>query len=265
MKIKCAYKEILTIDDPRIIPNPENPNDHSEEQIKQFAAILKWQGQRKPIVISNLSGYIATGHGTLLAAKEAGAKNIAVDFQDFESEAQEYAHVVADNALALQSQLNKAKINEKFIDFGPDLDLQMLGFDDFKIDAFEFDSPEEKENIYSEKIKSPTYNPTKESPPQLSELFDTEKYFKLLSEIKEKKLPQGVELLLELAASRHIVFNYENIAEFYCHQSIEVQCLMEKSALVIIDFNKAVEEGFVKLTNEIQEVMDQNLNEVEDE
>lgn len=265
MKIKCANKEILTITDPRIIPNPDNPNDHSKEQIDQFAKILEWQGQRKPIVISNQSGFIVTGHGTLMAAMKSGAKEIAVDFQDFDSEAQEYAHVVADNALALQSALDKSKINEKFIDFGPDLDLDMLGFNDFKIDLCEIDTGANKENIYSENIKSPTYTPQKDAPPPLAELFDTTKYFELLKNIKEKNPPEGVRLFLELAAARHIVFNYENIAEFYCHQNIDVQCLMEKSALVIIDFNKAIEEGFVKLTSEIQETMDQNAIEAEDE
>lgn len=142
MKIKCAYKELLSIDDPRIIPNPDNPNDHSSEQIIQYAKILNYQGQRKPIVISNQSGFIVTGHGMFLAAKECGVEKIAVDFQDFDNEAMEYAHVVADNGLALQAELNRAKINEKFIDFGPDFDVDMFGLNDFKIDLSEGKIPD---------------------------------------------------------------------------------------------------------------------------
>jgi hypothetical protein len=139
MKIKCAYKEILDIDDPKIIPNPNNPNDHGKEQIKLYAKILKYQGQRKPIVISKQSGFMNTGHGMLLAAKQAGAKKIAVDFQDFDNDAQEYANAVADNALALQSELDRSKINDKFPDFGPDFDLDYLGMEDFKLDPIDFD------------------------------------------------------------------------------------------------------------------------------
>lgn len=142
MKIKCVYKEILTINDPRLIPNPENPNDHSPEQIKQFAKILKYQGQRKPIIISNQSGFIVTGHGTLMAAKESGSKEIAVDFQDFDTPAQEYAHVIADNGIALQSELNKAMINAQLPDLGPDFDIEMFGLEDFKIDVAEIEMPE---------------------------------------------------------------------------------------------------------------------------
>jgi hypothetical protein len=42
-------------------------------------------------------------------------------------------------------------------------------------------------------------------------------------------------------------FNYKNVAEYYAHSEKEVQELMEDSALVIIDYNKAIELGFVKL------------------
>ena len=41
------------------------------------------------------------------------------------------------------------------------------------------------------------------------------------------------------AAYRHITFNYSNIADYYAHSSKEMQELMEESALIIIDFEKA--------------------------
>jgi len=41
--------------------------------------------------------------------------------------------------------------------------------------------------------------------------------------------------------------NFARIAEFYAHSSAEVQELMEQSALIIIDYDRAVEDGFVKL------------------
>ena len=46
-------------------------------------------------------------------------------------------------------------------------------------------------------------------------------------------------------------FNYENIAEFYAHSDKEVQELMESSALVIIDFKKAIEQGFIELSEDL--------------
>jgi len=45
--------------------------------------------------------------------------------------------------------------------------------------------------------------------------------------------------MLYIAATRHIVFNYQKIADYYAHSSKEMQHFIERSALVIIDFNKA--------------------------
>jgi len=41
------------------------------------------------------------------------------------------------------------------------------------------------------------------------------------------------------------------MADYYANSNKEVQGLMENSALVIIDFNKAIELGYVKLSEEI--------------
>jgi hypothetical protein len=73
----------------------------------------------------------------------------------------------------------------------------------------------------------------------------------MLEKINRSNVPEKDKALLIAAASRHIVFNYGNIAEYYAHSSKEVQELMEDSALVIIDFNKAIECGFVEMTQEI--------------
>lgn len=65
---------------------------------------------------------------------------------------------------------------------------------------------------------------------------------------------------LRLAATRHIVFNYERIADYYAGASKEMQELMEKSALVIIDFDKAIEEGFVQLNDKMRRLYEQELS-----
>lgn len=52
--------------------------------------------------------------------------------------------------------------------------------------------------------------------------------------------------------TRHIVFNYSLIADYYAHSNPEVQQLMEDSALVLIDFEDAIRNGYVKLSSEIE-------------
>ena len=70
-------------------------------------------------------------------------------------------------------------------------------------------------------------------------------------EIDNSNLPIEEKTFLVEAARRHTVFNYEKIADYYAHASKEMQDFMERSALVIIDFNKAYELGYVKLAHEV--------------
>jgi len=65
-------------------------------------------------------------------------------------------------------------------------------------------------------------------------------------------LPDDVRDFLLNAAERHVQFNFQRVADFYAHAGPEVQELMEDSALVVVDFNKAIEGGFVKLTADIE-------------
>jgi hypothetical protein len=106
------------------------------------------------------------------------------------------------------------------------------------------------EETYSREIITPVYTPNGTTP-TFPEMYDTTKYDELVKEIAAERLPKEVKTFLLYAASRHIVFNYENIANYYAQASKKVQELMERSALVIIDFQKAIEGGYVKLTKDL--------------
>jgi hypothetical protein len=112
-------------------------------------------------------------------------------------------------------------------------------------------APQEESQKYSAKITAPIYEP-KGIKPHLLELYDLQKSRRLNLEIKNSSLSEEEKKFLMFAATRHIVFNYQNIAEYYAHSSKEMQDLMEKSALVIIDFEKAIQLGYVKLCDEIR-------------
>ena len=80
----------------------------------------------------------------------------------------------------------------------------------------------------------------------------------LIEEIEASKVsPDEKEYLIE-AAHRHTVFSYEDAAEYYCHAGPEMQDLMEKSALVIIDIGKAMEYGFVEFHEAIKDLIEQD-------
>jgi hypothetical protein len=112
-------------------------------------------------------------------------------------------------------------------------------------------APNKEEQKYSSKIEAPIYEP-KNVKPHILELCDKSKTHRIINEIEQSSLSNDEKFFLIDAARRHNVFNYEKIADYYAHSSKEMQTLMERSGLVIIDFDKAIEYGYVKLCDEIR-------------
>ena len=116
-------------------------------------------------------------------------------------------------------------------------------------DSDEADSP------YVSKINIPIYEP-KGNMPQLRELTDKTKTSSLMLQIDEAEqkglVDRDLAGFLRDSAQRHTKFHYARIAEYYCHATKEVQELMENSALVIVDLDRALENGFIKLTQKMQ-------------
>ena len=108
-----------------------------------------------------------------------------------------------------------------------------------------------EDDNYSRKIEAPIYEP-KMGDVRLSECVDLEKYNELLAKIEKSKVSPEEKDFLRQAAGRHIVFDYARIADYYANASPTMQSLMEDSALIIIDFGKAVEGGFIKMSEELR-------------
>jgi len=87
--ILCAHTELVDIE--KVVENPRNPNQHPQAQIELLAKIIRAQGFRNPIVVSRRSGFITKGHGRLAAARLLKMERVPVDFQEYESEAAEWA------------------------------------------------------------------------------------------------------------------------------------------------------------------------------
>ena len=119
-----------------------------------------------------------------------------------------------------------------------------------QINLFGSEFENKLETDYTQKIKTPIYLPRLQKP-HILELYDKQKTRRLLIEIDQSNLPVEEKSFLLEAARRHTVFNYEKIADYYAHGSKEMQDFMERSALVIIDFDKAYELGYVKLAHEV--------------
>lgn len=133
---------------------------------------------------------------------------------------------------------------------------------------------EEEKSKYTRKMYTPIYEPTG-AKPDLKDLFCTEKRDELINEINsDDNLDEEMKQFLRSAAERHTAFDYGKIAEFYSHLPIQYKSHFENSALVIIDYDKAVRNGFIAYDKEVQEsridyleniLTTENLAEIKDE
>ena len=112
-----------------VIPNPRNPNTHPQKQIELLAKIIKAQGWRNPIVVSKRSGYVIKGHGRLEAARLLGCDKVPVDYQEYETEAQEWADMIADNRIAELAEQDEDTLRDLIKDLDGQLDLDLTGFE----------------------------------------------------------------------------------------------------------------------------------------
>lgn len=144
MKFRCAYSDLVDLH--KLTENPRNPNNHPEKQIEMLAKIIDYQGQRSPIVVSKESGFITKGHARLAALKLLGWEKAAVDYQEYESEAQEYADIVADNKIAELANHDDAFM----INTIKELELEHFDFDLMGLPEFKLDFVDEVKNTSAE-------------------------------------------------------------------------------------------------------------------
>lgn len=109
---------------------------------------------------------------------------------------------------------------------------------------------------YSRAIRVPQYEPS-DTCPELASVYDVSKYSKLIAKINKSAVSDEEKKFLKFAASRHIVFNYSKIADYYAHASAEMQDLMEESALVILDMDDAIANGYVALSDKMKQLIEE--------
>lgn len=125
-------------------------NKHPEDQIDRLCRLIQYQGFRNPLVVQMGTNLIVAGHGRLEAAKKLGIERVPVTYQKFDDEAQLYAYMTSDNAIASWAELDLSQINVDIQDLGPDLDVDMLGLKDFEIEPLDRLEPQSDEDAVPE-------------------------------------------------------------------------------------------------------------------
>lgn len=237
-------KEINLAD---IKPYAKNQKKHPETQVKNIATSIQKYGFVQPVVLDT-NNEVIIGHGRLLAAKQLKMKQIPCVYAENLTDEQIRELRIIDN------KLNESEWDIDFLK----LDLDELDFSDFDIDFGLSDEEEvaedDDENIYTSEINIPQYDIVGDKP-KISELVDTQKSKELIEEIENSGLNDEIKNFLIKAAERHNVFDYRKIAEYYAQATEEVQRLMEKSALVIIDYDDAIKNGYVNFKKGLGEIL----------
>lgn len=226
--------------------NPRNNDmavDAVAESIKQF-------GFKNPVIIDK-DGVIVAGHTRYKAAKKLGITDIPCISANDLSDEQIKAFRLADNKTAELAEWDEDLLGKEMSGI-INIDMSQFGFSVGEDELGE----KVQDDKYTLKVNIPQYEITGDCP-ELSDMLDSSKADELIEEINStENIPSDVKEFLIQAARRHNVFNYRNIAEYYAHAEPEVQKLFEKSALVIIDVNDAIANGYVQLTSDIENIME---------
>ena len=143
MEIKA--REITLFPTSKLSEYPRNANKHTDEQIDKIIELIEFYGHRDPLIVDadvrpDGTHWVLAGNGRLMASKKAGWDNLPCVFQKFKSEEEKYGFMVSHNAVSSSGWgggLDLSKINEDIVDFGPELDIDMLGIKEFTIEPVE--------------------------------------------------------------------------------------------------------------------------------
>lgn len=247
-----AKIELVEIKD--IIPYENNPR-FNDGAVEAVANSIKEFGFKQPLVLDKNKVIIA-GHTRLKASKELGLKRVPCIIADDLTAEQVQAYRLADNKTGEIATWDFEMLSAELEDLQDKYDMADFGFEE--VDEI----LTEELNPYTDKVEIPVYEPTGDIPMVL-ELANTTKRDLLVEKINKANIPLDIKEFLKEAANRHTVFDYSKIAEFYAHSDKEVQELFEDSALVIIDYERAIEKGYVKLSETIQDIIEQELGDGE--
>lgn len=222
----------------KVIPYENNPRKN-DEAVEKVANSIREFSFQQPIVVDQ-GGVIIAGHTRYKAAKMLGLSEVPVTVAEGLSDNQIQAYRLADNKTSEFADWDFDKLNEELesIDWF-DCDMTQFGF---------YLEKQSEDDTYSKEVNGLIYEPSG-NVPSLFDLADIEKAERLKKSIDESNLPDIEKDFLKVAAMRHVVFDYGKIADYYAQASPEMQRLMEDSVLVIVDFDKAIEDGYVKLRN----------------
>lgn len=239
-------------------PYENNAKKDIKKSVELVKQSIKDYGMNVPLVIDS-ENIIICGHTRFEALKELGYKLIPCIRKTDLTEEQIKAYRVVDNRTAEFFTWDIDKLKEEL----KDLEISTI----YEFDDLINDNEEDIKNPYTVKREFEKYEPTNGEGgaeveiENLKNCYNNEKFLEMQNKINALDTNEEIKDFLKATATRFYDFNFKNIAEFYARTTPEIQSIMEELALVIIDYDKALELGFVKLNKRIEELFNNEYGE----
>lgn len=150
------YLEDIT----KLIPYARNSRTHNEKQITQIAASIKEFGFLSPVIVSG-DNTILCGHGRFYAAQKLGLKKVPCVKEEYLTETQKRAYIIADNKLSLNAGWDNDMLAVELSELkAEDFDIGLTGFDESEIaKLFETDSDVKEDDFNVDKeLENPCFS-----------------------------------------------------------------------------------------------------------
>ena len=222
-------------------PFPGNPRKANEKEIKDLDKSLEKFNVADPLII-NTDNIVIGGNFRLSRLREKGIKEVDVRVPDRKLTRKEAEE------LNLRLNKNQGSWDEELLaNFDEEL-LKEVGWSEAELEKIFFGL---ESSIYKKELVVPVYRPYGKEV-GIEDLYDDSLVNEYLEEIEKLNCDEEMKKFLRYGAYRHLRFYYGNIAEFYSQlKDKKVRELFEKMALVIIDFNRAIENGYVRLMEDL--------------
>lgn len=256
-----------------LTPDRRNARKHNPRNIGLIVDALQEVGAARSIVIDE-NGEVLAGNGTIEAAAEAGITKMQVVDADGDT-----IIAVRRSNLTPEQKTRLALFDNRSADLADwdadvlaelesegDLLSGLFSADELlaelnQVPDFESDANGLRDE-YSPNVGEVLYEP-KETKHKPEELFKNEAAAALESEIALIQ-DKGIQKLLRARLAFFTAFNFSKIADYYAYQAKpEEKALFEKLALVLLDRDALIANGFAAIVEEVKE--ENGFNEDEDE
>ena len=235
-------------------PYRGNARKHEEADLSTIRASIQEFGFLDPIGIWGPNNIIVEGHGRQKVALELHMDSVPCIRLDELTDEQRRAYALAHNRTAEMSDWDKLRLESELADLELDFDMTQFGFDMLSAEEEE----ETQQEKYTKKTEIPQYEP-KDTNYTVDQLYDVTKVNELIYAIDQSAASEEEKKFLRVAAYRHAVIEFDRVADYYATASKDVQALMEKSALVIIDFENAIANGYTTLRKALDDMMETDI------